>query len=101
VVFEAQNKIGKLLSAEDSRGYFYSSWFLKINESLKLANFFKSSRPEIGDLLARIYGSCDSYSPDPEIAMSDKKELKDYAPILLITPKKSVRFLKLFKLQEE
>ena len=62
---------------------------MKIKESLKLANFLKSSRPEIGKLLARIYGSCDSYSPDPEIAMSDKKELKDYAQILL------------FKLQEE
>lgn len=62
---------------------------MKIKESLKLANFLKPSRPEIGKLLARIYGSCDSYSPDPEIAMSDKKELKDYAQILL------------FKLQEE
>ena len=64
---------------------------MKIKESLELANFLKSSRPELGKLLARIYGSCDSYSPDPEveIAMSDKKELKDYAQILL------------FKLQEE
>ena len=64
---------------------------MKIEESLELANFFKSSRPELGKLLARIYGSCDSYSPDPEvdIAMSDEKELKDYAQILL------------FKLQEE
>nr|UZC30078.1 hypothetical protein [Entomoneis sp.] len=64
---------------------------MKIKESLELANFLKSSRPELGKLLARIYGSCDSYSPDPEveIAMSDEKELKDYAQILL------------FKLQEE
>ena len=62
---------------------------MKRTESLELANFLKPSRPELGDLLARIYGSCDSFSPDPEIAMSDEKELKDYAQILL------------FKLQEE
>ena len=64
---------------------------MEIKESLELANFLKSSRLELGNLLARIYGSCDSYSPDPEvdIPMSDEKELKDYAQILL------------FKLQEE
>ena len=62
---------------------------MKIKESLELANFLKSSRPELGKLLARIYGSCDSYSPDTEITMSDEKELKNYAQILL------------FKLQEE
>lgn len=62
---------------------------MKIKESLELANFLKSSRLELGKLLALIYGSCDSYSPDPEIAMSDEKELKDCAQILL------------FKLQEE
>ena len=62
---------------------------MKRTESLELANFLKPSRPELGDLLARIYGSCDSFSPDPEIAMSDEKELKDCAQILL------------FKLQEE
>ena len=64
---------------------------MKRTKSLELANFLKPSRPELGKLLARIYGSCDSYSPDPEveIAMSDEKELKDYAQILL------------FKLQEE
>ena len=57
-------------------------------ESLELANFLKPSRPELGDLLARIYGSCDDFSPDPEIAMSDEKELKYCAELLL------------FKLQE-
>ena len=56
---------------------------MKQTESLELANFLKPSRPELGDLLARIYGSCDSYSTDPEIALSDEKELKDYAQILL------------------
>jgi hypothetical protein len=55
-----------------------------------LANFInKTDRYELGRLLARIYGSCDSFSLDPEVAMSDEKELKDYAQILL------------FELQEE
>lgn len=56
------------------------------DESLDLANFLKPNRPELGDLLARIYGSCDSFSPDPEveIALSDEKELKDCAQILLL-----------------
>ena len=62
---------------------------MEIKESLELANFLKSNRPELGRLLARIYGSCDSYSLDPEIAMSDEKELKELAKSLL------------FKLQEE
>jgi hypothetical protein len=59
---------------------------MKRNESLELANFLKPSRPELGDLLARIYGSCDSFSSDPEveIAMPDEKELKDCAQILLL-----------------
>ena len=57
---------------------------MKRAESVELANFLEPSRPELGDLLARIYGSCDSYSPDPEIAMSDEKELKDCAQILLL-----------------
>ena len=62
---------------------------MKRAESVELANFLEPSRSKLGDLLARIYGSCDSFSPDPEIAMSDEKELKDCAQILL------------FKLQEE
>ena len=62
---------------------------MKIKESLELANFLKSSRLELGKLLALIYGFCDSYSPNLKIAMSDEKELKDCAQILL------------FKLQEE
>ena len=57
---------------------------MKRIESLELANFLKPSRPVLGDLLARTYGSCDSFSPDPEIAMSDEKELKDCAQILLL-----------------
>ena len=57
---------------------------MKRTESLELANFLKPSRPELGDLFVRIYDSCDSFSPDPEIAMSDEKELKDCAQILLL-----------------
>ena len=58
---------------------------MKIKESLELVNFLKSSRPELGKLLARIYGSCDSFSPDPDITMADEQELKDCAQILLLT----------------
>ena len=61
---------------------------MKANESLELANFLKSSRPELVKLFARIYGSYDSYSPDPKVEIAIK-ELKDYAQILL------------FKLQED
>ena len=43
----------------------------------------RPSRPELGDLLARIYGSCDSFSTDPkvEIATSDENELKKFTTI--------------------
>ena len=58
---------------------------MKKEESLELANFLGQTRqPELGKLLARIYGSCDSFSSDPEVSMSTEKELKDFAQILLI-----------------
>ena len=57
---------------------------LKRMESLELANFLHPSRPELGDLLVHIYNSCDSFSPDPEIAMSDEKELKNCVKMLLL-----------------
>ena len=50
---------------------------------VELANFLEPNRPELGRLLMRIYGSCDSFSQDLDIAMSDEKELKDWAQILL------------------
>ena len=54
-------------------------------ESLDLANFLnKPPRRELGRLLARIYGSCDSFSPDPDVSMSDEEELKNYAQILIL-----------------
>jgi len=55
------------------------------DESLDLANFLgKTRRHELGRLLARIYGSCDSFSLDPDFTMSDEKELKNCAQILLL-----------------
>lgn len=57
---------------------------MKRAESVELANFLEPSRSELGDLLARIYGSCDSFSPDPDITMADEQELKDCAQILLV-----------------
>lgn len=57
---------------------------MKRNESLELGNFLTVNRDELGNLLARVYGSCDSYSPDPEISMCDEKELKNEAQILLL-----------------
>jgi hypothetical protein len=54
---------------------------MKREESLELANFGNKT-DRCG--LNRIYGSCDSFSPDPDFTMSDEKELKDYAQILLL-----------------
>ena len=58
---------------------------MKREESLELANFVnKTDRCGLNRLLARIYGSCDSFSSDTDFTMSDEKELKDYAQILLL-----------------
>ena len=58
---------------------------MKIEESVELANFInKTDRYGLNRVLARIYGSCDSFSPDPDMTMSDEQELKDYAQILLV-----------------
>ena len=67
---------------------------MTIEESVELVNFLnKTEEDGLNKLLSRIYGCCDSFSPDPEIeiATSDEKELKDYAQILIL----------LFKLKEE
>lgn len=54
-------------------------------ESLDLANFLgKPPRRELGELLARIYGSCDSFSLDPDFTGSTETELKNYAQSLLV-----------------
>lgn len=57
---------------------------LKEAEALELANFLKPNRRELGELFADIYGSCDSFSLDPEIAMSDERELNKGAQSLLV-----------------
>ena len=58
---------------------------MQIEESLELANFLKCRKNhKLGKLLSLVYGSCDSYSPDPDITMADETELKHYAQILLV-----------------
>ena len=52
-------------------------------ESLELVNFLKPRRPQRARLLAEIYGTCDSFSLDPDINVVDEQELKDCAQILL------------------
>ena len=50
------------------------------DESLELTNFLKTSQSELGDLLLQIYGTCDAFGH----IISDEKELKDCAQILLL-----------------
>ena len=50
------------------------------DESLELTNFLKTSQPELNDLLLQIYGTCDAFGH----IISDEKELKDCAQILLL-----------------
>ena len=58
---------------------------MKKNESSDLAKFLSKTRKrELGRLLARVYGSCDSFSLDPEISMCSEDELKNDAQDLLI-----------------
>jgi hypothetical protein len=81
------------MTADDFSSYFMSIYEgvaqkvypMAREESLELANFLtKSDRSKIGPLLCDIYGSCDSFSPDPDFSMSDEKELKDCAQLLLL-----------------
>ena len=58
---------------------------IKKKESVELANFLnKTDRCELNRLLASIYGSCDGFSLDSGFSISDDKELKAYAQILLL-----------------
>ena len=55
------------------------------NESPDLANFLNQpSRPELGRLLARIYGEAENFNFDPDDNLSNAQELKDCAKSLLI-----------------
>jgi|TARA_B110000285_G_scaffold188134_1_gene214206 hypothetical protein len=49
------------------------------DESLELTNFLKTSQSELGDLLAQINATCECFP-----ILSDEKELKDCAQILLL-----------------
>lgn len=53
---------------------------LEKDESLELTNFLKTSQFELYDLLSQIYGTCDFFGH----VISDEKELKDCAQILLL-----------------
>jgi serine protease inhibitor len=55
------------------------------DESSDLANFLDKTRsPGLNRLLARVYGSCDSFNLDADLTMSDEKELKNCAQSLII-----------------
>ena len=49
------------------------------DESLELTNFLKTNQSGLDDLLLQIYGTCDCFG-----IISDEKELKDCAQILLL-----------------
>ena len=58
---------------------------MKEEESAELTNFInKTNQHGLNRLLASIYGSCDSFSLDPNFSMADEEELKGCAQILLL-----------------
>ena len=69
-IYEGISKqIGRLISDEPS----------------ELTNFLsKNRRSEFGRLLLRAYGSCESFSLDPEVSMSTEEELREDAQNLLL-----------------
>ena len=55
------------------------------DESSDLTNFLsKNRRSEFGELLLRAYGSCESFSLDPEATLSTEEELREDAQNLLV-----------------
>ena len=56
------------------------------NESSDLTNFLSKNhrRSEFGELLLRAYGSCESFSLDPEATLSTEEELREDAQNLLL-----------------
>lgn len=55
------------------------------DESSDLTNFLsKNRRSEFGELLLRAYGSCESFSLDPEATLSTEEELREDAQNLLL-----------------
>ena len=57
---------------------------MKKEESSKLKDLLEPSRFELGELLVEMYGACDGFSLDPEVATSDETELKNCAEALLL-----------------
>ena len=58
------------------------------SESVELANFLEPRRLKLRDIIIRTYHCCDFFSLDPEVALSDEKELEECAQILLVTLQK-------------
>lgn len=56
------------------------------DESSELTNFLSKNRrrSEFSDLLLRAYGSCESFSLDPEVTLSTEEELREDAQNLLL-----------------
>ncbi len=55
------------------------------DESSALINFLsKNRRSDFGRLLLSVYGSCDSFSLDPEATLSTEEELREDAQNLLL-----------------
>ena len=55
------------------------------DESSDLTDFLsKNRRSEFGELLLRAYGSCESFSLDPEATLSTEEELREDAQNLLL-----------------
>lgn len=88
----ARNFINAQITADDFSSSFlaiYEGINEKINqmrkkESLELANFINETNQfELVTLLAKTYGSCDSFLLELESLSSNEIELKNYAQILL------------------
>ena len=83
------------ISADDFSSYFMSIYenvnkrLIKMQENQiqELQNLLEkktTNERKLNLLLARIYGACDAFSLDLEINRSSKKELKNYAKLLLL-----------------
>ena len=58
---------------------------MESEESIKLSNLLHKTKCHgLNIILAKLYGSCSSYSLDPEVSLLDEVELKNDAQILLL-----------------
>jgi hypothetical protein len=53
------------------------------DESLELVNFLEPNRPNLGELLAKLYGYCNDFGLESEQIFSDEEGLKHLAKLLL------------------